>query len=316
MTSIDLLAGPRGRRFCLAAVTALSNQLWSRQLRVGCAPHNADLRAEFSAAVASEATLAAVSRAPGEDLLTALSIAVDRAAYWQPPDDVDELGQTPEVLQALKPIAHALADRISGSWWVSPLDTGTQHAVQWVDEFDMPAPSLSGATEKVTGWRERTLASERVASRWSRSLKRRTGSSWWSTPAMSELVQTNRALPGLGSAGLLLVEDGAGWNRARVWPLAQTWRKTAYETTGLDATWLIPDYAAVARKYDSVHLTVAGYLATAGRPLDAGRGTTMLAGWDPDATYWLGDVLESSGGPTEWENPVVGTTAEWAPTTR
>jgi len=342
MTSIDLLTGPRGRRFCLEAVTALSDELWSGHLRAAWEPHNVELRGEFSASVASEATLAAVSRASAEDLLTALAQAVDRAAYWQPPDDADELAQTPEVLRALQPIARELAERIAGSWWISPLDAGSQRAVQWIDQYNMPAPQLTGAAEKLAGWRERTLASERVASSWPRSLKRRTASSWWSTPALSGLVHTSRALPGLGSAGLLLVEDGAGWSRARIWPLApaagarileirepadwaglverhplevtQTWRKTAFETTGIDATWLVPDFATVAQEYDGVHVTGAGYLATAGRPLDAGRGLTMLAGWDPDATYWLGDVLEGSGDPTEWENPVEGTIAEWTPT--
>ncbi|WP_417233750.1 hypothetical protein [Arthrobacter sp.] len=344
MTSMDLLTGPRGRRFCLEAVTALSDELWSRHLAAAWEPHNTGLRREFGAAVASEATRAAISRAPAGDLLTALARTVDHAAYWQPPDEVDELARTPEVLQALEPIARELGRRITGSWWSSPVDTGGQRAIQWIDGHNLPAPQPTGAAAKLAGWRERTLASERMAATWSRSLKRRTASSWWSTPALSDLVQTTRALPGLGSAGLLLVEDGAGWNRARIWPLAptagsrileirepadwvglverqplevtQTWRKTAYESTGLDATWLIPDFAAVAQEYDGVHLTAAGYLATAGRPLESGRGLTLLAGWDPDATYWLTDVLEASGEPTEWENPVEGAIAEWAPTRR
>lgn len=342
MTSIDLLTGPRGRRFCLESVTALSDELWSRHLRAAWEPHNTNLREGFRAAVAAPETLAAIERLGDDGLLTALAHAVDHAAYWQPPDDVDELALTPEVLQALGPIARELAERICTSWWDSPVDTSSQRAVQWIDEYNMAAPLLSDAAGRLATWRRRTVESEHVASHWSRSLRKRTGGPWWSTPALSQLVQTSRALPGLGAVGLLLVEDGAGWNRARVWPLepspdarvlelrgpddwvdlverhplevTQTWRKTAYETTGLDVLWLIPDFAAVAQEYDGVHLTAAGYLATAGLPLDAGRGLTMLAGWDPDATYWLGDVLEGSGNPSEWENPVEGSTAEWVPT--
>ncbi|WP_372698830.1 hypothetical protein [Arthrobacter sp. JSM 101049] len=344
MTSLDLLAGPRGRRFCLAAVTGLSDDLWSLSLRSAWDPGNASLRAELCAAIGSHEVLRSISEAPDAALLTALADAVDRAAYWQPPDETDGLAAIPAMLTALGPVADILSGRIAGSWWSSGIGAGSQRAVQWIDESDMPAPQLSGATGRVADWHRRTVESERAASRWTRSLKKRPGSSWWSTPALSQLVHTTRSLPGLGAAGLLLVEDGAGWDRARVWPLApvpsarileirgpadwvdlverhplevtQTWRKTAWETTGIDGTWLIPDFAAVAREYDGVHLTVAGYLTTAGRPLDAGNGRTILAGWDPDATYWLADVLRPAGDPVEWTNPVVGTTPEWSPTAR
>ena len=44
---------------------------------------------------------------------------------------------------------------------------------------------------------------------------------------------------------------------------------------------------ASAGDYDAVHLSVAGYLATAGRALRAGEWHTVLAGWNPDETWWL-----------------------------
>jgi hypothetical protein len=57
----------------------------------------------------------------------------------------------------------------------------------------------------------------------------------------------------------------------------------------------------VAAHYDAVHLTVGGYLTTAGRALSvSGSAATMLAGWDPDETYWLADVLEPAGAPARW----------------
>ena len=44
-----------------------------------------------------------------------------------------------------------------------------------------------------------------------------------------------------------------------------------WRTTGRDGRWAMPDWSAVARDVDAVHLTVAAYLATAGRalPVDA-----------------------------------------------
>jgi hypothetical protein len=53
-----------------------------------------------------------------------------------------------------------------------------------------------------------------------------------------------------------------------------------------------------------VHLTVDSYLSTAGRALTVdvpgAPARTVLAGWDPDATWWLADVLPEPGEPTDW----------------
>jgi len=62
----------------------------------------------------------------------------------------------------------------------------------------------------------------------------------------------------------------------------------------------MPDYEGVAADYDAVHVSVAGYLAAAGRPLPVGDARTMLAGWEPDATWWLTDVLSPAGPPAGW----------------
>lgn len=63
---------------------------------------------------------------------------------------------------------------------------------------------------------------------------------------------------------------------------------------------MIPDWSAVAGDYDGVHLTVLGYLATAGRALSVGTSYTLLAGFEPDVTYWLNDVLEQVSPPETW----------------
>ena len=51
---------------------------------------------------------------------------------------------------------------------------------------------------------------------------------------------------------------------------------------------MIPDWSAVARHVDGVHLSVRGYLRTAGRAIavDEERAS-VLAGWDPDRTFWF-----------------------------
>ena len=83
-----------------------------------------------------------------------------------------------------------------------------------------------------------------------------------------------------------------------------------YRMTGRNGPWIIPDWAAVGREYDGVHLTVAGYLSTAGRALavvdpssadpSGSAMATLLAGWDPDVSYWFVDLPEVAGAVTEW----------------
>ena len=74
-----------------------------------------------------------------------------------------------------------------------------------------------------------------------------------------------------------------------------------WRVTGWAGRWLIPDYAAVAADWDAVHVTVAGYLTTAGIAIPVGDGArTMLAGWDPDATWWITDVLSFTSPPQDW----------------
>lgn len=73
-----------------------------------------------------------------------------------------------------------------------------------------------------------------------------------------------------------------------------------WRTTGSQGPWLIPDWSAVAADYHGVHLTVLGYLGTAGRALPVGQGATLLAGWGPDVTYWLADVLDQASSPITW----------------
>ena len=186
--------------------------------------------------------------------------------------------------------------------------------------------------ERTANWRpggSATLAEERSAARRPADPAAIWSGHWWCTPVHSRLAATTRALPGLGAVGLALVEDGSDWTKARCQPVSprpaaraceitgpDDWAQLAarypldvtrsrrhdwWRVTGWTGTWLIPDYTAVAADYDAIHLTVLGYLTTAGRDLPAGDARTMLAGWDPDTTYWLTDCLAPAGPATCWE---------------
>ena len=77
-------------------------------------------------------------------------------------------------------------------------------------------------------------------------------------------------------------------------------RLSGWRVTGWAGPWLMPDYAAAAADYEAIHLTVGGYLTTAGRALAVNDARCLLAGWDPDKTYWLADVLAGADPPVRW----------------
>ena len=57
----------------------------------------------------------------------------------------------------------------------------------------------------------------------------------------------------------------------------------------------------VAQNFDAVHLTVAGYLSTAGLAVPVENDQmTVLAGWDPDQTFWLTDVEQAESAVQAW----------------
>ena len=148
---------------------------------------------------------------------------------------------------------------------------------------------------------------------------------WWTCPSV---LSTTRRLGRLGAVLLAGQEDGFGDTDAVVWPLGRrhrprprgrwppvvaapvaayprpataTYRHT-WAWTGWDGEWLVPRWPAVAHDWDGVHLSVAGYLSTVGRALPVGTARTLLAGWNPDETYWLTDVLTPGGPARAWHN--------------
>jgi hypothetical protein len=92
-------------------------------------------------------------------------------------------------------------------------------------------------------------------------------------------------------------------------------------TTGRVGTWRIPDWHAIADDWDAVHVSVTGYLTTATRapPLADGDSATVLAGWNPDQTWWLTDVLATTTPhPASWHHPrdLSGPDLAWRPACR
>jgi hypothetical protein len=331
----NLLAGPRGRELCarLAGIDV-------RELREQFVPLRASARL-LPVPDRARRTPPVEAELPGQDddeppqpfppdrddplaVIPALADVTEDAGYWGGYPARDPLDD-PALIARLRPVAARLAGSAGCRWWWSGLDRAAQQYVQWTAR--QSAPELGYAAEML---RDADAEADEDERRMSRERHRAAGSGvngpWWTRPGV---ISTTRRLGRLGAVLLAGQEDSFGDTDAVVWPLTvagtarvleidgpQAWQRliavyprTATATyrhtwawTGWDGEWVVPRWPAVARDWDGVHLSVAGYLATAGRALPAGTGRTLLGGWNPDETYWLTDVLTPGGPARAWHN--------------
>lgn len=260
-----------------------------------------------------------------------LADVVEDVNYWGGFPAADPL-EDPAVLAEIRATADMVAAARGCQWWWSHLDRSAQRHVQWTarddpDDVYLPPPRPGHAARMLRDGDRWAAEHEQSLHKYRRMpAGSGPGGPWWSCPFPGGFPTTRR----LGSLGAVLLagqEDGFGDTEAVLWSLAvadtariyeldgpaawqhlvTTYPRTATATyrhtwawTGWDGEWRVPHWAAVARDWDGVHLTVAGYLTTAGRALPIATARTLLAGWNPDETYWLAEVVTPSGEPQNW----------------
>lgn len=337
ITAEELLAGPRGRRFCLELVRLIASERPDGEALTTALFFAADARepdgARLTAVGAQPAATAEdiaglIDAVPldefGEPVVrTALADAVASARPWQELEGADVLAADPAVLRALSRVATAVLESPQAGWWAAPIDLSGQ----WlVERPERPAITGTDAADRLRRWRSQTLIDEARAVRERPADPREPISgTWWSTPP-NDLPRTSRWLPAGGPAAWWLAEDEVQPDTAtarsvstgsepRVLELrgAADWidlcvrhpldvsadrRHDWFRATGRTGRWCLPDWAAVAAEVDAVHLTVAGYLSAAGRAIELPDGSaSLIGGWDPDSTYWLIDVMINDSRP-------------------
>lgn len=322
-----LLAGPRGREVCVAAAAscapAVGQIWWAAGARSG-GPAAADLAAALRA-FDPGVLLAADDVA----LLDPLANGVCSAMCWQEPFERERLLTDDQALGALVPVAEAVLRSPGAAWWSSPVPRERQHAVTWGRSGTTAPPAAAAA---LRDWREAAVVHQARAADLPPDVRANVSGCWWSAPVTAGLMSSSRSLGRWDAVGMFLVEECQGdfdtavvqrievadsarvyevdspgaWVRlAEQYPLEVTRsrRHDWWRVTGLDGRWVIPDWQAVPADWDGVHLRVAAYIAGAGRALPVGSAATVIAGWDPDQTYWLTDGVRAVDDGAVWVLP-------------
>jgi hypothetical protein len=263
-----------------------------------------------------------------ESILAALEVSVTGARYWQEPDGADMLLRSAELVSPLVRIAeHVLASPFAH--WLSESMADQQWEVDFTHPGATVPPPRPSAKKALSAWHTQQLKDEQRAARELPVDPEYSASGeWWSMPAWGPTT-TTRALSTLGPVGLSLVEDGLEWHQAdvrriqcdpsarvfeivgssswaelcRAYPLDVTSsrRHDWYRTTGRNGRWMIPDWAAVSHDFDAVHLTAAAYLSAAGTAIAVtSQSSSVIAGFNPDETYWLVDVTSEADSREGW----------------
>lgn len=316
----DLLVGPYGRALCVG-------------LAQRCVPDPDGAGWRSTDQLVASLSLADPERIAGlgeQELIAELESVVNDAVYWQEPRDLRKVWARPEVVDALRPIAEAVARNPATAWWSGPVDRSGQTIVRyWFRDWDAQ-PQLIDRRPALQAWRSKMAETEHRRARernW-----RSVGGQWWSDPAHVGSVWTTSSRPGFGPIRLYTTEDSLSWTAARAhavnldhrarileisgpedwarlvdqFPLEVTHGRRGdwWRTTGRAGRWWIPDWVAVADEFDAVHVTVTGYLATAGWAVPTASGATVFAGWGPDHSCWLRpDRLRYTGVVEQWMLP-------------
>ncbi|HAY43983.1 MAG TPA: hypothetical protein DCY59_10775 [Micrococcaceae bacterium] len=264
-------------------------------------------------------------------LQKSLENTVGHARYWQEPDGKDTLLAAPALRSPLRRVAEHIVASGFTEQWLAPVDMRRQFHV----EFDQPDPAGSVTStepsifDKLLRWKENLLLTEaRARAEKPTPVTALIGGEWWSKPSW-DLRATTGVFTNQQPIAVSCVEDAFNWEqavtrKASVPPAikvleiltANDWvqlcrsygvevtahkRHDWYRTTGRDGAWMMPDWLAVSQDYDGIHLSIAGYLALAGECLELDeKFATVIAGWDPDKTYWFTDELRFHAAPDTW----------------
>ncbi|HVC23359.1 MAG TPA: hypothetical protein VNH82_08060 [Candidatus Dormibacteraeota bacterium] len=293
----DLLAAPVG--------VALLDRLESAQRGM---THSGVLADSDPAAV--EGATEKVELMPiGQLLHLALNAAASLAGPWNG-DAPDSLALAYQLCEPRRPLAEAVWRRVAGAL-LGPVRADAQE--HWRCELhpQLPIDPAVSDFSRVYGNGEFPRAGFWTVSAPPREIHHDLLNAWemfcapvsrWRMPVASSVKVWNIDHPAdrvrlVETFPKMAAKPHAGWelpgpnqHRTEVERLASVPGQHALRTAV--GRHVLPDWAAVAREYDGVHLSWAGFLTAEGFVSDLpDRGATMLRYWSSERTLWLREVL-------------------------
>lgn len=174
-------------------------------------------------------------------------------------------------------IAHAVVDAPASRWWAGRWDERDQI---WLSDGSGP-PDPARVPQPAKG--------KPPAGLWTSSAVAGLPSAWWPvvTRGILDLPDEVFAWKTAFRAGLRVFEiqaaDDWNWLCGRFPAEPAELLRSRSQLPKLVA----PDWNAVGREFDGVHLTAAGVATAQGVLLPLGEHVTMLWGWDAECTAWL-----------------------------
>jgi len=225
--------------------------------------------------------------------------------------------------ESLRPIARLLVTNSELDWWWSDADL---HVQRWISQRAEGPLSVSELSEA----RAMNLGRENFAKLGKEEVTR-----WWVQPQNDRIADTTRGPIGSVLAVKLLCHDD--WhvdeNAIQVWDVEAPDDAKIYEIhcpedwirlvarfprlypnppmgewlrwTNCSGPWLLPEWKTISKHFDGVHVSLAGYLSTSYRALPIGDQFTILSGWHPDSTSWIGRsprIIRQEELRTDWQS--------------
>jgi len=259
-------------------------------------------------------------------VLEALRRVIGDFGFWGNERDYDRL--LVAAGDELRPVAEALVASPSTEWWWEDVVRDDQRFAARATAEGTGPPRGDQVTEQVKEAANKLRTEESDARSRHRSpsdVPQNASGHWWSIPIPG--FWTSRAVSLVPALHLVCAEE-TGDVRVVVWSLRIAPGAKVFEIrapgdwarlveiapvdvtmsrlgdwrswTGREGPFYLPDWRVVAEHFDGVHVTVGGYLATRSVAVPVADGFSVLAGWDPDATLWLRDDIETVERVGEW----------------
>lgn len=332
-----LLAGPRGRRLLLELACMRNSRLEELMFTNLINPLDPGGRSRVVVEIARATAELEIAPPTELELLMALQETVGRALYWQEPDSEDQMLALQQMSAALRPLAAVVAQH-SPQWWTATMGAGQQR-LQPLAGPTMEYQEAWQAGAGVRQWYSQAVEEENRSQAHIPDPSMNYTGMWWSTPIHYSVPATTRVLGDFGPVALWAQEDKAKTDNAFSYPIsligpcrvleinsAQDYARLVeqyplrmtrsrfhdwYRVSGSVDEWYIPHWGLIAKDYEAVHLTTAAYLEGATKRIPISGGSTMMAGWSPDVTFWVGNYAVLGGAAEHWQQTIYGNQELW-----